>query len=471
MVIIILFVISIVVRLLTASQSFWLDEGASVELARLPISQLLFSIKNDFHPPFFYLLLHLWLNFSGNTELFIRLPNIVFGALTIPALYFLLKEIAPQKKQFIPIISAFLLAINPLHIYYSVELRMYSLNTLLSVLSWIYLVKWSGQKKNPKSNIFFYLLISIANLYTFYGSLFNLIAQWCFVVSLHRNKFRQFFWCQILLIISLIPWLPIFAVQLKGGGYLTNVLQGWSNLSGTLSIKSLGLIIAKLTIGRISLLDKQIYLFFTAGISFYFLLCSLLVYYKKEYRILLIWFFIPLIVAIIISLKSPVLGYWRFLFLAPAFVSIIVSGLQIMSGKVFYLNLIIVISTFLFSNFVFWQVKSFQREDWRSAAKIISQEKSLTILNFPGIFAPLKFYASNLNYYPDQESLGKIKNDLNKSLPMALEGKETVFVLDYLSDLTDRERKILLWLKSAGFVQKQVHDVSGVGFIYEFKVP
>ena len=59
-------------RLILANQSFWLDEGASLMFGKLPLSQLMESIKTDFHPPIFYTLLHFWLPFAGRSEWLIR---------------------------------------------------------------------------------------------------------------------------------------------------------------------------------------------------------------------------------------------------------------------------------------------------------------------------------------------------------------------------------------------------------------
>jgi len=38
----------------------WLDEALSVNIARLPLSDLRGALKQDGAPPFYYLLLHVW---------------------------------------------------------------------------------------------------------------------------------------------------------------------------------------------------------------------------------------------------------------------------------------------------------------------------------------------------------------------------------------------------------------------------
>lgn len=466
-----LFILAFVLRLITSGQSFALDEGASIVLARLPLSDLFTALGGDFHPPLFYLLLHFWLPLADKTEWLIRLPNIIFGALSVSALYLLLKNVLSEDKTKLALIAAFLLAINPLHIYYSIELRMYALNTLLSIFSWLYLVKATREKSKKHRHWHVFVLISLANFYTFYGAFFNLAAQWVYVLWQHKKKIKPFAICNLLVALLFLPWLPTLTKQFAGSGYLTHALPGWEQLSGNLSVKSLALIMAKFTFGRISLANKSAYALFIAGISLYFFFCSLLAFHKKENRLFLAWFFAPLLAALLVSLKVPVLGYWRFVFLIPAFVTIITVGLSVLSGSSFSFNLLVVSAIFMFGNLVFWTSPVFQRENWRAAAKLISVDHSLTIVNFPDIFAPLKFYAPDVYYYPSQEALGKPRSDLDQTLPLVLKDQERVFVFDYLSDLTDRGRSILGWLKRAGLIQALTHDLPGVGFIYEFRTP
>lgn len=470
MLVIPLFILALVLRLITSGQSFWLDEGASISIARLPLANILSAAGSDFHPPLFYLLLHFWLPLADKSEWLIRLPNIILGTLTIPGLYFLLKAFFPKDKNNLPLIASFLLAINPLHIYYSMELRMYSLNTLLAILSWLFLVKWMKKITHLPSAICF-LLFSLANVYTFYGAFFNLAAQWIFVFWQHKKKLRFFVICNLLVGIFFLPWLPTLKIQLGNSSILQQALPGWSVTSGALSLKSLGLIMAKFTFGRISLANKAAYFLFVVGVSLYFLLCSVLTYLKKELRPILIWFYVPLIIATSLSLKIPLLGYWRFVFIIPAFVSIIAYGLNHLPEPARQFNFAIVIAIFMFGNLTFWTNRVFQREDWRGAGLLISQPKSVSIVNFPGPFAPLQFYAPNVYYYADQESLGKMRTDLDQSLPPVLMDKQRVFVFDYLSDLSDPGRSILHWLIQAGFKQVKIHNYNGVGFIYEFAPP
>lgn len=461
--------LAFILRLLGANQSFWLDEGSSIVFARLPIPSLFTAIQNDFHPPLFYLLLHYWLPLAGKSETLIRLPAIIFGVLTVPALYFLVKLFHFKEKMPLAMIAAFLLALNPFHVYYSQELRMYSLNTFLTVLSWLCLKKWLVDKQKHFPNLYF--LVSLANLYTFYGAFFNLVAQWVYFIWQKRSLSKKFLIANTLLAVFYLPWLPTFLTQLKGGGYLVKALAGWSTLSGTISIKSIGLIFAKFTLGRISFSDKTIYLLFVASIMIYFGLAALIAWRRHHPRLLISWFTVPLLIGILVSLKTPVLGYWRYLMILPAFITLLTLGIVSLPKPVAILNLGAITIIFVIANVIFWQTPAFQRENWRQTADLINRSNALTIVNFPDVISPLKFYAPTAYYYPDQEKLGVLRRDLDLTLPALLAKNPHVLVLDYLSDLTDPRRRILTWLKEAGLTQVAVHNINGVGFIYEFKAP
>lgn len=456
-----IFLASLFIRLIGSGQSFWLDEGGSIVLAKLPLSSLFNALRGDFHPPLFYFLLHLWLPFAGHSEWLIRLPFIIIGSLTVPIFYIFLTELFGDKKRSVAFAATFLLLINPLHVYYSSELRMYSANALLSLLSWLYLLRALKDKSKNQLHWRLFTLISLLNFYTFYGAIFNLISQWIVVLWQHKNKLKPFVICNLALGLLFLPWVQTLIKQLSGENYLTHGL----------SLKPLGLIMAKFTIGRISLANKSAYTIFVAGITLYFLLCAYLTSLTKGGKTLLIWFCSSIVMAIIINFRISVLEYWRFIFLVPPFIAIITYGLNQLPPEAYRFNLLAVFLIFLSGNILFFSVPMFQREDWRTAAKVISVDRSLTIVNFTDSFAPLKFYAPNVYIYPDQNTLGKTRSDLDQSLPLIISEKNTIFVFDYLSDLTDKKRSILSWLKQAGFIEQPTHNINGVGFIYEFKTP
>jgi len=461
-------VIGFLLRLVGANQSFWLDEGASIEIALTPLVSFVEKMATDFHPPLFYLLLKLWLPFAGKSELLIRLPFILLATASIPALYFLIKETTQVKNQLAQRVGLILLAISPFHIYYSQELRMYSLSTLLTVLSWLYLIRY--QKRSGGRNIFLFGLFGVLNLYTFYGAFFNLVAQAIYIVC-RKNKVLILLSALAVTVFMFLPWIPILREQLAAGGYLKTALPGWQSLSGTLTLKSLLLIPLKLIFGRVSFSPKMIYFAMAGFTSLIYLMIAVIGSQDKKSRPFTLWLFVPLIIASVISFKTPVLGYWRFLFILPALISLVSIGFSRLSlpirGVVFWTTVVIT----LIPTVIYWTVSSNQREDWRGLSKFTDQQNSLVIVNFPYTFAPLKFYSSNSSYFFTQQSLGQAKSDLIPELSVSAKGKTKIYLLDYLSDLTDPQRSVRRMMENSGYITVTTKSFNNLGTVTEFSHP
>jgi uncharacterized membrane protein len=111
-------------------QSIWLDEAWSIYHSQQPLSQII-GLKDN-TPPLYYLLLHFWMQIKSNSEFSARLLSTFLGTISIYVTYLLGSLIFNKKTG---ILAALLLAISPIHIYYSQETRAYSLFFLLTLLS------------------------------------------------------------------------------------------------------------------------------------------------------------------------------------------------------------------------------------------------------------------------------------------------------------------------------------------------
>lgn len=448
-----------VLRLILSNQSFWLDEGASLMFAKLPLAQLFENIKTDFHPPLFYAILHFWLPVGDKTEWLIRLTFILLATLTIPAIFLLCREIFGQNSR-IPYVSALFLALNPLHIYYSQELRMYSLVTLLVVTSWYFLVK----KKFWLSSLF-----NLLSLFTFYGCIFNFVSEFIYLVTTKsKNLYKTITLLFLPSLISFVMWWPVFSAQLGNGRYLETILPGWHTLSGSLTLKTLILIPIKFILGRISLDPQNVYYLAGGMLLLIFLIIISKVIISKKSTIFWIAFLTPLFLGIIISLKTPILGYWRFLYVLPFFLILLAAGIENLSKIIQYATVIWICGVFLFANVYFWTNPKFQREDWRGLVSFLSGKNSLVLLAFPYKFAPLDFYTSDAKYLPMELSDYSLNPDIKKELDT--EGKnKPIFYMDYLADLTDPGRAGLKSLENFKLKQVKVYNFNNLGQLFEFQ--
>jgi len=78
---------AIVLRFVTRSD-LWLDEALSVNIARLPFSDLREALKHDGAPPLYYVLLHLWTDVFGTSDFAVRALSGVISVATLPLAWF-----------------------------------------------------------------------------------------------------------------------------------------------------------------------------------------------------------------------------------------------------------------------------------------------------------------------------------------------------------------------------------------------
>ena len=130
-VVLLLILLGLVLRLARLSfQPLWWDEGYSVWFATHPLAQMAALTAQDIHPPLYYALLHGWTSLLGASPAALRLLSVAVGVLAIPLLFLVARRMLSARAA---LLATFLLTINPLHVYYSQEVRMYGLVALLSV--------------------------------------------------------------------------------------------------------------------------------------------------------------------------------------------------------------------------------------------------------------------------------------------------------------------------------------------------
>src|SRR5688572_7773978 len=121
------------------AKSFWSDELISLCHAGSihDVRTFLTPFCGNAHPPLYFLILKGWLAF-GSGEAFLRSLSVIFAVAVIPASYLLARELAGRAAA---IIASFLVAVSPFLLQYDREVRMYSLLTLLVVLSLYWLLR------------------------------------------------------------------------------------------------------------------------------------------------------------------------------------------------------------------------------------------------------------------------------------------------------------------------------------------
>lgn len=108
-----IFIISIILNFAClGKQSVWIDEIFTLRNIECKWSEVLHtSISLNNSPPLYYYCNKLFCSVFGYSEIALRFLSALFASLSVVMLYFFTKEIFSKK---IALLSAFLLAINPL---------------------------------------------------------------------------------------------------------------------------------------------------------------------------------------------------------------------------------------------------------------------------------------------------------------------------------------------------------------------
>jgi len=155
------------------AQSLWSDEIYSVESARWPLPAVLTA--RDGHPPLYSLILKA-LGRVRPSDLHGRAVSAVAGIAAVGAMLALGLAIAGRRAA---LVAAGLLAISPLHVWYSREGRMYALVMLWSIVgSWCFV---RALRDGARRAWVGWALVSVAGLATHYLYGPVLLAQAVFV--------------------------------------------------------------------------------------------------------------------------------------------------------------------------------------------------------------------------------------------------------------------------------------------------
>jgi 4-amino-4-deoxy-L-arabinose transferase-like glycosyltransferase len=156
-----------------AFQPLWWDEGWSLYFATTDLGAMLELTAVDIHPPLYYVLLHAWIGLFGAGVISVRLLSVLIGTATVPLLYAAGRRLLGKRGG---LLAAFLLAISPFHIYYSQEVRMYGLVTLLGVAALYCSLRMRDAPNWRWEPWLGYVLAAVAALYAHYYAALLLLA-------------------------------------------------------------------------------------------------------------------------------------------------------------------------------------------------------------------------------------------------------------------------------------------------------
>lgn len=156
---------------------FWYDEMGTFDYAKYP--------WGHWNAPLYYILLHFWTKIFGFSEISLRFPSVIFNFLAIVFTYLLAKKLFTKK---IAILASFFMGISPLQLWYAQEARDYSMVLFFATVSTYIL--FTALEKNKIKYWVYFLVVSIAGMYTSYFYIFLFFGQVIFLTVFKKSLFN-----------------------------------------------------------------------------------------------------------------------------------------------------------------------------------------------------------------------------------------------------------------------------------------
>ena len=273
-------------------------------------------------------------------------------------------------------------------------------------------------------------LFSILAFVTFYGSIFLIIP--ILIYLLIKKQYSFFLATCFLLLTTLLIMFPLLSRQINNAKSQIQLVPNWGLVLGKTNLKNLLLIPLKFSIGRISFYPKWLYW----GVSG---LWTLLVFLFTLKGGLINKFLLFLVIGslgfgILFSFFTPLLQYFRFLYLIP-----ITSILLALGWDKFHLRggKWLVLTGFILFSLLYLLNPNFQREDWRSLAKALPANRNIYMVYSTS--DPIRYYRRemqivDLKSVPD---LGCLDSEL-----IVIPYTADIHGIDYQKILSERNFKL-----------------------------
>ncbi len=329
--VIFLTIIGFILRIIHLNTGIWYDEIITlVRFVRPQLLDIISSYPSENQHMFYSILAHLSVSLFGEHVWSLRIPSVLFGTLSIPALYLLGSVVASKREG---LLAAALLTFSYHHIWFSQNARGYSGLLFFTLLGTYFFLQ--AQEKGDTQLWIKYAITGALGVYTHLTMVFVLMSHfaifcWEFVCRYRQNQvpFANFtkplLWGFVSLgIFSLLLYAPALLEMISH--YLTQkgrIHSAWTNPLWTIAETIRGL---KMGMG------KMVMGLFAGGGIFALGIIS----YFKEHRKILALLLLPGMIALAAVLLTSHNIWPRFFFFMFGFVLLIVVRGAMVLGNLF----------------------------------------------------------------------------------------------------------------------------------------
>lgn len=487
-------------------QSLWRDEIDAIYFAlrELPATLSMF-VETGQNGALYFLALRPWLSLSGSSAFALRYLSLIFGVLSIPLLWQLCRRLMPASPAHLgngaedaaltgtgrnlrqisswvtragaPLIAAVLLAVNPYHLWYSQEGKMYTLIIFLALLAaWFWL---RGMDRGGFGPWFGFLLTVTLAIYSHLLMilLIPLFLVW-FAIAWPRSKYH---WRGFLLALAglTLPYLPLLLWQ-------------WDLLTTKQTVTALAFVPLREILKTLlhyhssSFIEagKILYLAPIFGLGLAGLYAGSRAWpmvkdrpagipgQRRRLLLVLAWLAVPVLTIYVLSLRQPVFLPRYVIWIAPAFMILLALGVQATWNGGGRLSKTLAVSLMLYVvvywGLIGWQEKSQEiKTDLRGTMEFVAEQRSpeeLLIIQIPNLHLAYQYYSGDpgANPFEDgQERLGWWAAGLSPETGLGEEvacsqvdqqmrglafGATKIWVILSEVELVDPNRLMLAWL-------------------------
>jgi len=361
------------------TRGFWGDEAWTGLITQLSIPEIIQVTGRDFHPPVYYLLVHLFIQFFGTSEA-IRLVSFLFYALLGIPVYFLAKEF---KNKWLTIISVLFVYLSPIMFTFGLEARTYSLLAFLSACTTLFFWKAMTQKQ-PKWWLWYFLFAAVG-VYSHYYMWFILASHGFFWLITDRQQFWHVFKVYLGIFLVQLPWIPTLLAQVSSvvGDYWIGQMNQRTHYEFFLRVT-----------GGDIVTDQQKMIAMTfAGL----LVLSLVVAIKlrkisKFYTYLWFWLVIPALIPTLVSLYTPVFFYRYLTFSIMPIVFISLWAFRYIKKEFVFAIVAMLFFWMLKTDLFIFNYSPYSMREEMAKIKAASKDDNYAIQTYLPAFAEVEYY-------------------------------------------------------------------------------
>ncbi|MDG1719829.1 MAG: glycosyltransferase family 39 protein [Bacteroidia bacterium] len=269
------------------------DEPFSVYYAQMDITDIVRHLKSGNNPPLYEIFLHYWTHWFGIGVVAVRIPSLIFTALTATYIFKLGNEFFSKA---VGITSAFTYTLSNYATLFSHEARVYALFGLLTILSFYFFLRWLNDQTSKGDGVILSIIYALL-MYSHYFGIMVVGLQFGIGIIIKNSDHKSLKRYGLIMLGSVMlfsPYLYILFVRmfdsLQSGTWLSPP-NGWASMSHILNLFLNSKNLVKCFIA-LTILSLLLWGFRSRVIS-------------KNTVVVLCWFFVPFFGMFFISYSFP----------------------------------------------------------------------------------------------------------------------------------------------------------------------